>query len=108
MNANDPFRFDGEMDICSIDMLENVNEFARTWSLENSAMACLVDPAALNPDPFVYGLAMVDALKHGAKAYAQAVNIDKVHALERIIQGSNAELQSPTDEPPQVPPKSVN
>lgn len=100
--------FDGELDVSDLDMLQGGEEFARMWSLSNGGMACLVDPAALNPDPFVFGLAMVDAIKHGAKAYAQAVNITEEHAFERIMEGFNAELQNPTDDPKQVAPKIVN
>ena len=50
-----------------------------------------------------YAVAMVDALRHGAKAWAQAVQIDEEHAFARIMEGFNAELGNPTDSPRQLP-----
>ena len=45
----------------------------------------MVDPGAIAPDPAVFGIALVDAIRHGAKAYAQAVGVSEEHALERPV-----------------------
>jgi hypothetical protein len=94
---------DGEMDVSGVSALAGANEFLRMWSQPKGNAICLIDPAALGADPAVFGLAMVDALRHGAKAWAQAVQIDEEHAFARIMEGFNAELGNPTDTPRQLP-----
>jgi hypothetical protein len=41
----------------------------------------------------------VDALRHGALAYAQATGIGEEEAFARIMEGFDAEMGNPTDEP---------
>ena len=44
-------------------------------------------------------MAMVDCIRHAAIAYSQATNLDQDQALLRIMEGFQAELSNPTDEP---------
>ncbi len=77
-------------------------EFLRMWAHEDGPLTCVIEPAALGADPFLFGMAMVDAIRHAAKAYAQAVNVSEEHALERIFEGFDAERNDPTDAPQQI------
>ena len=89
----------GSIDVSGIPALAGGEEFLRMWKQSNGNVLCVIDPAALGADPMLFGLAIVDAVRHGAKAYAQAVNVDEKHAFERIMEGVNAELANPTDTP---------
>ncbi len=94
----------GEIDVTGIDILDGAEEFARLWYGPADKATCLIDPHGLAPDPFVFGVVMVDCIRHGAKAYAQAVGISEADALARIWQGFDAERANPTDTPKQVSP----
>ena len=86
-------------------LLEDAEEFLRLWAKRDGPMTCFVDPARLGADPFLFGMALVDAVRHGAHAWAAAVNIPVEHAEERIWQGLDAERARPTDQPraPELP-----
>lgn len=91
-----------EMDVSRLTMLKGSHEFLRMWARPQGPMTCLIDPAKLGADPFLFGMAMVDAIRHGAKAYAHAVNISEDHALGRILDGFDAERDNPTDSPSRI------
>lgn len=91
-----------EIDITRLPQLRHANEFLRMWAQKDGPMTCLIDPAKLGADPFLFGMAMVDAIRHGAKAYAHAVNISEDHALTRIFEGFDAERDNPTDAPSRI------
>ena len=80
-------------------MLEDAREFLRMWAKQNGPMSCFIDPAKLGADPFLFGMALADAVRHGARAWAQAVNIPVADAEERIWEGLDAERAKPTDTP---------
>ena len=80
-------------------LLEGSAEFLRLWHRPDGPLTCFVDPSALGADPFLFGMAITDAVRHGARAWAQAVNISIEHAEERIWEGLDAERARPTDEP---------
>lgn len=80
-------------------LLEDAREFLRMWSKEQGPLTCFIDPARLGADPFLFGMALADAVRHGARAWAQAVNIPVEHAEERIWEGLDAERAKPTDTP---------
>ena len=42
---------------------------------------------------------VVDAIRHAAIAYSRVVNVSEEQALERIMEGFQAELDNPTDVP---------
>lgn len=89
----------GPLDLSAIEaQLSEASEFMRMWARDGGAM-CIIEPQNLGADPAMFGIAMADAIRHGAKAWARAVNVSEDHALERIMQGFNAEMKSPTDKP---------
>lgn len=94
----------GELDLSAIeDRLEDASEFFRMWTIKQGGQAfCIIDPQHLGADPALFGMAVVDALRHGAKAWSQAVQISEEAAFDRIMEGFNAEMASPTDTPRQV------
>ncbi len=98
----------GSIDVSGIPALAGGEEFLRMWKQSNGNVLCVIDPAALGADPMLFGLAIVDAVRHGAKAYAQAVNVDEEHAFERIMDGVNAELANPTDTPRPLGPEGTH
>ena len=67
------------------------------WKAGGSGgVLCFIQPHALAPDPFVFGMAVVDAVRHAARAWAQAVNVSEEDALARIYEGFDAEREKPT------------
>ena len=82
---------DGEIDVAGYDFLDGSREFARLWCEPEGPFSCLIEPRNLGPDPFIFGMAMVDTIRHAARAYAQAVGITEEHALEVIYEGFDAE-----------------
>ena len=94
---------EGEIDLAGLDFLNGSHEFARFWSEPEGEQSFIIEPRALGADPFLFGMAMVDAIRHGAIAYSRVVNISEEHALARIMEGFQAELQNPTDDPQPLP-----
>ncbi len=90
---------EGEIDVSGFDFLDGSLEFARLWSEPEGEQTFIIEPRALGADPFLFGMAMVDCIRHAAIAYSRVVGVDEEHALQRILQGFQAELSNPTDEP---------
>jgi hypothetical protein len=88
-----------ELDVSGVPELEESREFLRMWNREGGDVTCFIEPRALGPDPAGFGIAMVDAIRHGAKAFAQAVGMSEAQALARIWDGFDAERGDPTDDP---------
>ena len=88
-----------ELDISNVGGLEDSREFLRMWAQADGPVTCFIDPSAIGADPAMFGIAVVDALRHGALAYAQAVGIGEEEAFARIMEGFDAEMNHPTDEP---------
>ena len=87
-----------ELDISSAaHLLQGSSEFLRMWAKPGGPATCLVDPAALGADPALFGIALVDCIRHGARAWANATGISEADALNRIWFGFDAERNSPTD-----------
>lgn len=103
MTSGRDMHLPGEMALDRTELLEGSKEFMRMWAERDGVLICLIDPAALDADPFVFGMAIVDAIRHGSKAYARAVDISEAHALARITEGVEAELGHPTDLPVELP-----
>ena len=101
---------EGEIDVSGLDFLDGSHEFARFWSQPEGEQTFIIEPRALGADPFLFGMAMVDAIRHGAIAYSRAVNISEGQALARIMEGFQAELENPTDDPKPLddPDGSIN
>ena len=95
----------GEIDVADFDFLDGASEFARLWNGgEENGLTAIIEPRGLGADPGLFGLALMDAARHGAKAYAQAVRIPEDEALERILEFFDAERADPTDQPRQIDP----
>ncbi len=90
---------EGEIDVAEFDFLDGSFEFARLWSEPGGEQTFIIEPSALGADPALFGMAMVDCIRHAAIAYSRAVNISEEHAMQRILQGFQAELGNPTDDP---------
>ena len=81
----------GQIDVSGCDFLDNSLEFARLWVDPEGPSTYLIEPRHLGADPFAFGMAMVDTIRHAARAYAHAVGVTEEHALERIYEGFDAE-----------------
>lgn len=81
---------------------EEEADFLRMTAANAERIICIVNPHALAADPAVFGIALADAVRHGAKAWSQAVGCSEEEALERIWWGLDAERSSPTDDPQQL------
>lgn len=77
-------------------------EFLRMTQAPDGTVTCAIDAFALAPDPAAFGLALADAVRHGAKAWAQATSCTEEEALESIWWGLKAEREAPTDDPQQI------
>lgn len=82
---------EGEISTEGMEFLDGAREFARLWAEPEGPMTAIIDPRNLGADPFLFGMAMVDAMRHASRAYAQAVNISEEEALARIYEGLDAE-----------------
>src|SRR6476661_7908804 len=80
-------------------LLEGASEFLRMWTGPGRPVTCFIDPTPLGADPFAFGLALMDCVRHGANAYAQATGAPVDEAMARILEGFDAERESPTDTP---------
>ena len=58
----------GEIDLSGLDFLDGSHEFARFWSEPDGEQTFIIEPRALGADPFMFGMALVDAMRHGAIA----------------------------------------
>ena len=81
----------GQIDVGEFDFLDNSLEFARLWAEPEGPMTAIIEPRHLGADPFLFGMAMLDAIRHAARAYAHAVDISEEQALARIFEGFDAE-----------------
>ena len=59
---------EGEIDVADFHFLDGSFEFARFWSEPQGEQTFIIEPRALGADPFLFGMAMVDAIRHGAIA----------------------------------------
>jgi hypothetical protein len=77
---------------------EGSAEILRMWVREDWSLL-QVSLATHHRDPAVWGIALADAVRHVAKAYALKGAISENSALVRIKQAFDAEWGSPTDFP---------
>lgn len=87
----------GEMDVApAAHVLRGAQEFLRMWLVPGGDVTCLIDPSVID-DPAAFGIAMVDCVRHGARAYANVTGMSEEDALDRIWMGVDAERNRPTD-----------
>lgn len=90
-------------------LLEGSREFLRAWAKGEGPVTCFINPQPIGADPFGFGVALVDVVRNGARAWAQAVNIPVEEAEARIWEGLDAERAHPTDSPrDREPPADVD
>ena len=80
----------GAIAVDGYDFLDNSVEVARLWVEDRGPATCLIQPDRL-AEPEMFGMLMVDAVRHAARAYAQCYGMSEDRALERIWQGLDAE-----------------
>jgi hypothetical protein len=73
-------------------------EVLRVWIAEQSQHVSIRSGAW--EDPFAWGIVLADLARHIANAHAiQSDKVDKEAFLERLLEGFEAEIDNPTDEP---------
>ena len=85
----------GAIAVEGIDVLDNSLEVARLWIEDGGPATCLINPEILG-EPEMFGLLMVDTIRHAARAYAQCYGMPEDEALGRILEGVQMETASPT------------
>ena len=88
-------RFAHAISIEDYDFLDQSYEVARLWVEHKGSAACLIQPNNLD-EPEMFGMLMVDCVRHAARAYAQTLDITEGDALERIWTGLDAERDKNT------------
>ncbi len=83
-------RFNNAISVDQFDFLDQSHEVARLWVEDGGGATCIIQPENLEM-PEMYGMLMVDSIRHGARAYAQAQDISEAEALDRIWAGLDAE-----------------
>lgn len=84
-----------QIDVTGFDFLDQSVEVARLWVQNGGPATCIIDPSVLNY-PEMFGMLMVDATRHAARAYAQCYGISEDDALGRIWAGLDAEREEHT------------
>lgn len=82
------------------DMLEGSHEFLRAWHKPDGPESFFVNPRALGADPALFGIALVDAARHAARAWAKALDRSEDEMLARIWEGFDAERTAPSNDLP--------
>ena len=73
-------------------------EVLRVWIAEQGQHVSIRSGAW--EDPFAWGIVLADLARHIANAHAlQSDKVDKEAFLERLLEGFEAEIDNPTDEP---------
>ncbi len=83
-------RFAHAIAVDDFDFLDDSHEVARLWVENGGPATCLIQPDKLQ-EPEMFGMLMVDTIRHGARAFAQAQGISEQEALEKIWWGLDAE-----------------
>ncbi|WP_422345490.1 DUF5076 domain-containing protein [Parasphingorhabdus sp.] len=83
-------RFDNAIAVDQFDFLDQSHEVARLWVEDGAGATCIIQPEHLEM-PEMFGMLMVDSIRHGSRAFAQAQGISEAEALSRIWAGLDAE-----------------
>ncbi|KQT32388.1 hypothetical protein ASG29_11395 [Sphingomonas sp. Leaf412] len=73
-------------------------EFLRAVNVPGGSTSYIIDPGALAADPLAFGMALVDCVRHGARAWSQATGVDEETVRDRIWEGLDAERARNTTE----------
>jgi len=80
----------GAISIGEYDFLDASVEVARLWVEDNGPATCIIQPERLS-EPEMFGMLIVDAVRHGARAYSQCYGMSEEEALTRIWKGVDME-----------------
>lgn len=80
-------------------LIDGAREFLRGWAKDDGPITCFINPVPIGADPFVFGTALVDIVRQGARAWAQATGIPVADAEARIWEGLDAERVSAASSP---------
>jgi len=73
-------------------------EVLRVWIAEQGQHVSIRSGAW--EDPFAWGIVLADLARHIANAHAlQSESVDREAFLARLLEGFEAEIENPTDEP---------
>lgn len=78
------------IDVDGFDFLGESVEVARLWIEKDGPATCLIQPNRL-AEPEMFGMLLVDTIRHGARAYAQCYGMSEEDALKRIWEGVDME-----------------
>ncbi|MEO9468372.1 DUF5076 domain-containing protein [Parasphingorhabdus sp.] len=88
-------RYENAIAVDDFDFLDQSHEVARLWVEDGAGATCLIQPEKLER-PEMFGMLMVDCIRHGSRAYAQAHGISEADALEMIWAGVDVERKRNT------------
>ena len=74
--------------------LENSYEVARLWVEDGGPASCIIKPDNL-VTPEMFGMLMVDTVRHAGRAYAQYLGVTETDALARIWAGLDEHRNGP-------------
>ncbi len=75
-------------------------EVLRVWVAEQCHHVSLRSSSSKWEDPFAWGIVLADLARHIVNAESlQHKDLDQAAFLERLLEGFQAEIDSPTDEP---------
>jgi hypothetical protein len=89
------FNPDGQISLAGYDFLESSVEVARLWVENGGPATCIIQPERLS-EPEMFGMLMVDTVRHAARAYSQCYGMPEGEALERVWAGLDAERDQHT------------
>jgi hypothetical protein len=73
-----------------LEILDNSYEVARLWVENGGPATCIIQPERL-AEPEMFGMLMVDAIRHAAVAFSQCHGSSEADMLARIWSGLDAE-----------------
>ena len=88
-------------------LTEDSHEVARVWITNNAGSSVWIKAFMLE-DPRVFGFLMADTIRHAAKAYAGAWNLDENEALQAIVNGVAEELREQFNDVETIQEGSLN
>jgi len=74
--------------------LDNSYEVARLWVEDGGPATCIIRPDTL-VTPEMFGMLMVDTVRHAGRAFAQYLALTETESLARIWAGLDAERDDP-------------
>ena len=89
------------------ELTDESSEVARIWVTNNAGSSVWIDAGVLE-DPTVFGFLMADTIRHAARAYANAWELDEQETLQAIVDGVGQELREQFEEITTIQPGSLH